>query len=112
MSSRVWTVRLSASAQADFDNIVAWTADQFGVRQARTYARTLSLALQYLSGGPQQLGIRAWPKIGVDMLTLHVARAGRRGRHVLLLRHQPASSVIDVLRVLHDGMDLPRHLPV
>ena len=111
MTARGWSVRLSASAQADFDDIIAWTADQFGARQAKTYSLTLTLAIQHLTGGPEQLGVRARPDIAADLLTLHVARAGRRGRHVLLQRHLQGSRVIDVLRILHDGMDPPRHLP-
>lgn len=111
MARRGWTIRLADSAAADHDQIVAWTLEQFGTRQARTYARTLSLALQSLSRGPDQPGIRTRPDIGTDLLTLHVARNGRRGRHVLLLHHAPESSVIDVLRILHDAMDLPQHVP-
>ena len=101
---------MTASAQTDFDKITAWTADQFGVRQARIYSRTLSVAIQHMTGGPQQLGVRTRPDIGVNLLTLHVARNKRRGRHLLLLGHEPGSPVITVLRILHDGMDLPARL--
>ncbi|NBU77128.1 MAG: type II toxin-antitoxin system RelE/ParE family toxin, partial [Planctomycetes bacterium] len=40
---------------------------------------------------------------------LHVARQGRAGRHFVVFR--AAGSDIDVLRLLHESMDLPRHLP-
>ena len=111
MAKRRWIVRLADAAADDHDQIIAWTLQQFGARQAKTCARTLSLAIQHLSGGPEQPGLRARPEIGADLLTLHVARAGRRGRHVLLLRHSNGSAVIDVLRILHDAMDLPQPPP-
>ena len=45
------------------------------------------------------------------IMALHVARCGRKGRHVVAYRvGAPAKPpVIDVLRVLHDAMDLSRH---
>ena len=45
-------------------------------------------------------------------MVLHVARRGRQGRHFVLYRadSQAETPVIDVLRLLHDSMDLPRHV--
>jgi len=45
-------------------------------------------------------------------MTLHVARAGRRGRHFVLYRIASPSEPpgIDVLRLLHDSMDPARHV--
>ena len=45
-------------------------------------------------------------------MTLHVARVGRRGRHLVLYRIAGASepSTIDVFRLLHDSMDPVRHV--
>ena len=45
-------------------------------------------------------------------MTLHVARGGRKGRHFVLYRvnTQGPTQVIDVLRLLHDSMDLSRHI--
>jgi len=42
----------------------------------------------------------------------HVARGGRKGRHIILFRiGSPAKPpTIDVLRLLHDAMDLPHHV--
>lgn len=113
MSGASWTVRLSAAAEADFRQILRWTADNFGPAQARAYADTLSSALQALSAGPATLGARARPDIGNDVGTLHVARNGRKGRHFVMFRIGGAQDgkVIDVLRLLHDSMDLERHLP-
>ncbi len=113
MAGTVWTVRLTASAAADFRQILGWTAENFGTAQAGTYADTLSAALQALSAGPATIGVKARPEIGADIRTLHVARQGRKGRHFVLFRvtSVDGQDVIDVLRLLHDSMDLKRHSP-
>jgi toxin ParE1/3/4 len=106
-------VRLTAAAEADFHATVRWSAQQFGDRQARTSATTISRALEALVDGPDQIGVRRRPDIGMGLMTLHVARAGRKGRHFVLFRQGKgtASHCIEVLRLLHDAMDLPQHLP-
>jgi toxin ParE1/3/4 len=43
--------------------------------------------------------------------TLHIARRGRRGRHFLMYRVAQATT-IEVVRILHDRMELTRHLPL
>lgn len=113
MAENTWTVRLSAAAEADFRQILRWTVDNFGSAQARAYADTLSSALKALSAGPSVIGVKERPEIGSNIWTLHVARNGRKGRHFIMFRVAGAqdSKVIDVLRLLHDGMDLERHLP-
>jgi toxin ParE1/3/4 len=106
-----WTVRLTRSAESDFSSIVRWTAEQFGTAQARAYATTLSLALQELTDGPHVQGARQRDDILPGLLTLHVARNRRKGRHFIMFRiHAEDARTLDVLRILHDAMDLPQHL--
>jgi toxin ParE1/3/4 len=106
-----WAVRLTESAENDFRNIVRWSAEQFGTAQGRTYARTLSLALEELLAGPEVAGTRVRDDILPGLMTLHVARNRRKGRHFILFRTSAdRKQCIDVLRILHDAMDLPQHL--
>jgi toxin ParE1/3/4 len=111
--ARRWTVRLTATAEADFQEILRWTLAQFGETQARVYAETLSAALKDLAAGPGIAGTRERNDIAKGLSTLHVARRGRKGRHFVMFRigHDQGSEVIEVLRLLHDAMDLQRHLP-
>ena len=51
-----WRVRLAAAAEADFHQILRWTAEHFGESQARAYADTLSAAIEALTEGPQVAG--------------------------------------------------------
>ena len=115
MARKRWTIRLTSSTEADFQNILRWTKDQFGEAQARVYAQTLSAALQALADGePATIGAKARNEIVKGLLTLHVARESRKGRHILLFRvgqDDARREAIEVLRVLHDAMELPRHLP-
>ena len=105
---QVWTVRLGQQAEQDYVEILQWTTKTFGEDQASTCAETMALAIEALEGGPDVLGARARDDIQPGIWTLHVARQGRAGRHFVVFR--VAGSDIDVLRLLHDSMDLPRHL--
>ena len=73
-------------------------------------AETLSLAIEALSEGPQVLGAKARDEILSDIRTLHVSRQGRKGRHFVVYRSRPGQ-IIEVLRLLHDSMDMVQHLP-
>lgn len=110
---RRWRVRLTAAAEGDFRGILLWTVARFGEAQARVYAETLSRALEALADGPMVVGSRARDEIAKRLFTLHVAREGRKGRHFVLFRvmRDQGENTIEVLRLLHDAMDLPRHVP-
>ena len=105
----VWTVRLGRQAEQDYVEILKWTTKTFGEGQASTYAETIARAIEALEEGPDVPGARARDDIQPGIRTLHVARQGRAGRHLVVFR--VAGSDIDVLRLLHDSMDLPRHVP-
>lgn len=107
-----WTTRLSAAARNDFDEIVDWTVDQFGSAQATAYAQALAALISELDAGPSQAGVKERPELGKGMFTLHIARRGRKGRHFVVFRIiDQREKILEVLRFLHDAMDLPRHLP-
>jgi toxin ParE1/3/4 len=108
--SRSWRVRLAQQAELDLFEIAKWTAQNFGARQAEHYAETVSMAIAALGDGPEILGSKARDEIGPGIRSLHVARQGRKGRHFVVFR-VTGGGVMDVLRLLHDSMDLARHLP-
>ena len=107
-----WSVRLTVAAETDFASIIGWTLEQFGDVQARLYAQVLSSAVEALTTGPNLPGAKVRSEIGKNLFTLHVAREGQRGRHFVLFRVDGAAGrrQIDVLRILHDAMDLQRHV--
>ena len=105
-----WRVRLGDEAEADFARILHHTADTFGKRQARIYQTTLTKALAALHAGPDIQGSKARDEIQPGLRSLHIARKGRRGRHFIMYR-PVAGQVVEVVRILHDAMDLARHIP-
>ncbi len=108
--SSVWRVRLAEQAELDLLSITLWTVENFGAQQAEIYAQTLSLAIEALHDGPEVLGATARDDLGLGVRTLHAVRQGRNGRHFVVFRTAPEQT-IEVLRLLHDSMDLARHLP-
>jgi toxin ParE1/3/4 len=106
----MWAVRLAEKAEHDLLDALVWTTDQFGALQADDYLETLTLALEALTDGPNIVGSKVRDDIGLGIRTLHVARLGRKGRHFVVFRIADAQT-IDVIRLLHDSMDLAKHLP-
>ncbi len=109
---RRWRVHLTAAAEADLRDILRWTTEHFGETRALLYSDTLTGAIEALTEGPRVAGARERDEIATGLMTLHVARGGWKGRHFVLYRtnSQAVPPVIDVLRLLHDSMDLPRHV--
>jgi toxin ParE1/3/4 len=110
MADQRWRVRLGAAAEVDFANILKWTTENFGARQSRVYRDTLVQVIGELADGPDAAGSKAREDIMAGPCTLHIARRGRRGSHFLMYRAAP-NTTIEIVRILHDRMDLQRHVP-
>ncbi len=110
MTPKAWRVRLGAFADDDLDGILLASIARFGAIQARAYEQLLIDALSDLEAGPEVSGSARRDEIGPGFRTLRVSRRGRRGRHLLLYR-ATGPGTIEVVRILHDSMDFPRHLP-
>jgi toxin ParE1/3/4 len=104
-----WRVRLSEPAEQDFRTVLEWTAEHFGRRQTSVYRSTLIAALTALHNGPLLPGSAARDEVRPGLRSLHIAREGHRGRHFVLYK-VAEPGVIDIVRILHDAMDLARHL--
>lgn len=114
MKASQWRLVISSAALKDYQDIVAWTVSQFGAQQARAYAQVIESALQDLREGPEIVGIKWRPELGARIASLHLARKGYKARHLVIVRVETRLAsedpVIEVLRLLHDRMDLQRHL--
>jgi toxin ParE1/3/4 len=107
--SLAWHIRQADQAEQDLLDIIRWTNENFGVRQAQHYAETIVLAFEALHDGPDILGAKVRDEIGAGIHTLHVARQGRKGRHFVVFSVSEGH-IINVLRLLHESMDLAVHL--
>ncbi len=105
-----WTVRLVAASERDYQEITKRSAQDFGSLQAEVYAETLGLAIDALrEEGPETIGVKDREEIGPGIFTLHAARHKRKASHFLVFRVMGIRT-IEVLRILHDRMDLARHI--
>lgn len=93
---------LSPAAQADLGQIWDYTAARWGADQADRYILAIRDAFQALADGRRQ------------GRAIDAVRPGYRkmaiGSHFLFFRISGAG-LIDVVRILHQRMDVPAHLP-
>ena len=79
-------------------------------------------ALRNIEAGPARHGSTARPEILIEGARTYHIRFSRdlaksalgvlhNPRHLVLYRHREDRNAIDIARILHDGRDLPRHLP-
>lgn len=109
--------RMAAAAQADVRDIAAHSRRVFGDAAHHRYRALLVQAIQDICVDPYRLGSVGWP---AGTLRIYHLRHSRRrawvqGQMVLEPRHlllyeQTQPDMIDILRVLHDAMDLERHV--
>lgn len=112
--------RLSPSAEQDLESILAWTDQEFGEQIRLRYEALLVQAILDLAADPDRAGITKRPELAKGALTYHLRHSRdnvsrsigriRKPRHFLLFR-VAQNGCIEIARVLHDSMDLDRHLP-
>ena len=110
--------RLSDVAQGDVLSILAWTHEQFGELARLRYESLIVAALRDVASQADRPGSLARPELGAGVRSWHLrlsrdhVKPGlgvvRRPRHFLVYRSEPALIVVG--RVLHDAMELARHL--
>jgi toxin ParE1/3/4 len=89
-----------------------------GPRAADRYLRLLKRSFRDISANPLRLGSRTLPGILAENVRIYPLAASRRKsvppvrepRHLIVYR--TTEDAIEVGRILHDAMDLARHLPV
>ena len=90
------------AARADLSEIWRYTAGQWSPAQADPYTNDIMQAIAALASGGQKG--RAIDDIRDGCFKLAI------GRHFVVYRLE-GRDAIDVLRILHQRMDLPTHLP-
>jgi toxin ParE1/3/4 len=113
-------LRISPEAQEDLVAILAWTDRQFCEEIRLRYEELLVQAFLDLADEPGRQGALQRPELAQGAFTYHLRHSrdrvsrslGRikKPRHFLLYR-VAADGYVEIGRVLHDSMDLARHLP-
>jgi toxin ParE1/3/4 len=111
--------RLTEAAEADIVDILAWSETEFGSAARIRYERLIVTALVDVATDPGRPGSLVRPELGPDVRSWHLrgSRERARGpngpvqrpRHFLIYRPLTAGRVA-IGRVLHDAMELERHL--
>lgn len=109
--------RLTHAAQADIVTILAWSHHQFGEEARRRYEALIAAAIRdAATRDGKGLGELLRPELGDGVFSWHLAQsrdrspggAVRRPRHFLICRRD--GDVLVVGRVLHEAMELRRHV--
>jgi toxin ParE1/3/4 len=111
---------IAPAAEADVESILGWTEEHFGELARRRYEALLVRAILDVAERPDRAGVNDRPELAASARTYHLFHSRQRvtagvgrvkePRHFLLFRERPDGKV-EIGRVLHDSMDLAKHLP-
>jgi toxin ParE1/3/4 len=112
--------RLAPRAEHDIEAILEWTYEHFGNKVRTRYEALLAKAILDVAEEPERAGSHTRPEIAARVRTYHLRHSRDRvdtvigkvrdPRHFLLYRSKDDGRV-EIGRVLHDSVDLMRHLP-
>jgi toxin ParE1/3/4 len=102
--------------------IMKWSLKEFGEAAAPRYDALMNQALTDIADDPERPGVQQRSDLAEGVLVYHLrfsrgrAKSApgvvRNPRHFLIYRRRhDHTTVIDILRILHDSRDLARHLP-
>jgi toxin ParE1/3/4 len=108
--------RLSQAAQADIVRILVWSEQEFGPAARDRYQALIATGLRDIAERPPRGEARTCPDLGAGVFVWHLRQSknrvpgGRvhRPRHFLVYRLD--GDLVVVGRVLHDAMQLDRHV--
>jgi toxin ParE1/3/4 len=112
--------RLARTAQADIVDLLAYTEANFGEAGRLRYEQLLITAMRDIAAEPERIGSLSRPELGENVRSYHLRHSRKsartehrivlRPRHLLLYRFA-YPGLIGIGRVLHDAMEIERHLP-
>jgi toxin ParE1/3/4 len=98
----------SPRAKRDIIGVLEYTKKRWGKAQAREYGELIKEALVAIADDPQSGKSRDDVRPGI--LAHHISQRGRAARHIIFYRIGTTGTV-EVVRLLHDAMDVEQHLP-
>ena len=116
---RILRLILAPAARQDIRDVLRSSERKFGKPAAARYRALLKQAVRDIGSDPELTGSKERPEIMIDgAKTYHISLSRNRvrgstvrePRHFLLYRVREEGG-IEVARILHDCMDLARHLP-
>ena len=111
--------RLAEAAEIDIVEILAWSEAQFGEAARQRYERLIFVALTDVATDPMRQGSAARPELGDGVRIWHLRGSRERARdmtgvvqrprHLIIYRPMDPT-LVAIGRILHDAMELDRHL--
>lgn len=108
-------VRITAPARRDLQRVLAYTESHFGDVAADRYHGLILRGLIRIAQDGEDPATRRMGEEGSRYLGLHLKAIRsddpervRKPRHIIVFIRR--ENRVDILRILHDRMDLPRHL--
>jgi toxin ParE1/3/4 len=112
-------LQFARRARRDIGELLDWSHEQFGPAARRRYETLIDTALQDISDDALRSGSVERVMLGRRVRLYHLRHSRERARtedgivqaprHVVVYRLAGSDTVI-VLRILHEAMDLTRHL--
>ena len=94
------SIKYSRRASADLEDITDYTARTWGAQQAKKYIREIRAKIYDIAKGD----VITQSLEGVEANLLKV----RASRHLIIC--EKTSGALLIVRILHDSMDIPRHI--
>ena len=113
-------LRVARLADEDIVSILELSLSKFGQAACRRYEALLTTAFEGLREEPEKFGSIARPEFGSSIRTIHLRFSRDEARTPEGIVHRPRHVVayrvagdwgLEIIRVLHDSMELQRHLP-
>jgi toxin ParE1/3/4 len=111
---------LAPAATLDIEAVLSWTQAEGGGEASSRYEALIVRAILDVATNPDLPGSNHRSELAPSARTFHLAHSrnnvphdtGRvkHPRHFLLYRTRP-DGLVEIARVLHESMDLARHLP-
>jgi toxin ParE1/3/4 len=112
--------RISNAARSDIVDILRLSQTQFGDQARQRYQALILTALQDIAGMPYRIGSHYRDEIAPGLRSYHLIYSRQRAkqtkgtvkspRHIVFYR-VANDEVIEVVRLLHDAMEVQLHLP-
>ena len=108
--------RISHAATDDIDSILRWSRTHFGEQAQQRYAALIAAGIRDVAKDPYGTGAQPRSELGEGVYSWHLRQSRthvtgdpvHEPRHFLIYRVDDGIVVIG--RVLHDSMDLERHV--
>ena len=108
--------RLTQPARSDIVRVLSWSEHQFVIQAPIRYRALIGAAINDIVAEPTRVGSKERPELGDGVRTWHLRLSRDRStaepvhqpRHFLIYKLD--QDVVAIGRVLHDIMDLARHV--